>query len=68
MKRGHIKGGEKEEKGDLELEGVDQPEGEVHQDEETHCLSAGMPFLIFPKNTPTVWKQVLKDTIQLGGC
>ena len=43
----------------LHLEGVDQPEGEVHQDEQTHCLAAGMRFLAFPEKTTdmlTVWK------------
>ena len=39
---------------DLQLEGVDQPEGEVHQDEQTHCLPAGMRRLTFPKKKD--WK------------
>ena len=34
----------------LQLKGVNQPEGEVHQDEQTHCLSARMRNLAFPKN------------------
>ena len=63
---------------DLQLEGVDQPEGEIHQDEQADCLSARMRILTFPEKTMTVLEkvsnQVLKsweDTIksvQLGGC
>ena len=58
-KEGHDKRSGKEEQGDLQLEGVDQPEGEVHQDEQTHCLAAGMRILAFPEKTTdmlTVWK------------
>ena len=44
--------------GDLQLEGVDQPEGEVHQDEQADCLSARMRILTFPEKIVTVLKEV----------
>ena len=44
--------------GDLQLEGVDEPEGEVHQDEQAYCLSARMRILTFPEKMVRVLEKV----------